>query len=168
MTERSSRCGKPSESPGWWNRGGARPVNGLRRADRTARPSRDRRVSHPLSIGARMMVRVSERTCYNVNLGGIAETAVFVPWRGKGFLFWPCPNLVNTPRRRTFFRRASLVCLAIHKGFPRQTALPDEKIPRRRSCLQGLNKASCLKPPPGPWHGPGHLPSKQHQRRIYP
>ncbi len=25
------------------------------------KPSRDRRVSHPLSIGARMMVRVSER-----------------------------------------------------------------------------------------------------------
>ena len=42
---------------------GLAPVGlGLRRADRTAyAPSRDRRDSHPLSIGARMMVRVSER-----------------------------------------------------------------------------------------------------------
>ena len=123
VTERSSRCGKPSESPGWWNRGGARPVNGLRRADRTARPSRDRRVSHPLSIGARMMVRVSERTSHDVNLGGIAETAVFVPWRGKDFFV--CPP-----------------------GFGQGRLSP--------------------KPPPGPWQGPGHLPPKQHQRRIYP
>ena len=63
VTERSNRRGRPSESPRWWERGGERPANGLRRADRTAMvPSRDRRVSHPLSIGARMMVRVSERT----------------------------------------------------------------------------------------------------------
>ena len=42
-------------------------------------PSRDRRVSHPLSIGAHMMVCVSERAFYDVNLGGIAEVNDFCP-----------------------------------------------------------------------------------------
>ena len=56
-------------------------------------PSRDRRVSHPLSIGARMMVRVSERTFVNVNLGGIAEAAAFVPCGARAFLFaFSSPN----------------------------------------------------------------------------
>lgn len=48
--------------------GGRTERNGIR-------PSRDRRASHPLSIGARMMVRerVDFPYCEEVNLGGIAE-----------------------------------------------------------------------------------------------
>ena len=92
VTERSTRCGRPSESPRRWERGGERSANGLQRADRTAHtPSRDRRASHPLSIGARMMVRVSEWTFYNVNLGGIAEAAAFVPCVGQRLFCLPFP-----------------------------------------------------------------------------
>ena len=36
VTKRSNRCGRPTESPEWWKRGGERLANGLRRADRTA------------------------------------------------------------------------------------------------------------------------------------
>ena len=55
------------------------------------KPSRDRRVSHPLSIGARMMVRVSERAFDNVNLGGIAEVQRLLSHVGgmKVFFFFP-------------------------------------------------------------------------------
>ena len=55
------------------------------------KPSRDRRVSHPLSIGARMMVRVSERAFDNVNLGGIAEVQRLLSHVGgmKVFFFSP-------------------------------------------------------------------------------
>ena len=38
-----------------------------------------------------MMVRVSEWTFFDVNLGGIAEAMAFVPWWGKGFFC--CLNL---------------------------------------------------------------------------
>ena len=65
----------------WTSEGGP---NGRKR-----RPSRDRRVSHPLSIGARMMVRVSEWTFVNVNLGGIAEAAAFVPCVGQNLFCSP-------------------------------------------------------------------------------
>ena len=58
-------------------------------------PSRDRRASHPLSIGARMMVRVSERTFFNVNLGGIAEAMAFVPWGDEGYFLFPPPLLAR-------------------------------------------------------------------------
>ena len=37
MMERSNQCRKPSESPGWCDRGGGRSVNGLRRADQKAK-----------------------------------------------------------------------------------------------------------------------------------
>ena len=35
--------------------------------------SRDRRVSHPLSIGARMMVRVSERAFYKTSIWVVSQ-----------------------------------------------------------------------------------------------
>ena len=37
------------------------------------KPSRDRRVSHPLSIGARMMVRVSERAFYKTSIWVVSQ-----------------------------------------------------------------------------------------------
>ncbi len=58
-------------------------MNGLRRADRTARdfasrPSIDRRGTHPLSGGVCLLEHINERTII-VNLGGIAEVQTFVP-----------------------------------------------------------------------------------------
>ena len=93
VTERSTRRGRPLESPRWWKRGGERLANGLRRADRTAaEPSRDRRASHPLSIGARMMVRVSERTFYTSIWVVSQKQQLLSHMWGKGFficLFLP-------------------------------------------------------------------------------
>ena len=64
------------------------------------KPSRDRRVSHPLSIGARMMVRVSERAFDNVNLGGIAEAEAFVPCGAEVFFVFKKPVAGNDPSIR--------------------------------------------------------------------
>ena len=53
-----------------------------------AQPSRDRRVSHPLSIGARMMVRVSERT-FITSIWVVSQKQQLLShvW-GKGFFYW--------------------------------------------------------------------------------
>ena len=42
-----------------------------------------------------MMVRVSERTFFNVNLGGIAEAMAFVPWGDEGYFLFPPPLLAR-------------------------------------------------------------------------
>ncbi len=42
-----------------------------------------------------MMVRVSERTFSNVNLGGIAEAMAFVPWGDEGYFLFPPPLLAR-------------------------------------------------------------------------
>ena len=52
-----------------------------------------------------------------------------------------CLEIVNTPNRRAFFRRAALLCLEIHKVFLRQIALPGEKIPCRWAYFQFSNGA---------------------------
>ncbi len=52
-----------------------------------------------------------------------------------------CLEIVNTPNRRAFFRRAALLCLEIHKVFLRQIALPGEKIPCRWAYCQFSNGA---------------------------
>ena len=50
------------------------------------KPSRDRRESHPLSIGARMMVRVSERT-YKRQFGWYRRSISFCPMSGAKAVF---------------------------------------------------------------------------------
>ena len=61
------------------------------------KPSRDRRESHPLSIGARMMVRVSERTCKR-QFGWYRRSISFCPMCGTKavFLFPFGPGTVKT------------------------------------------------------------------------
>ena len=51
------------------------------------KPSRDRRESHPLSIGARMMVRVSERT-YKRQFGWYRRSISFCPMSGAKAVFY--------------------------------------------------------------------------------
>ena len=96
MTERSSRYSELSASPQRWEGDRERQVNGLRRADRTEAEAECRAGS--FSVGTdgyppvihrdtyRWYVK-SERT-FNVNLGGIAEAAAFVPVWDRGFFYF--------------------------------------------------------------------------------
>ena len=58
--------------------------------------SRDRRVSHPLSIGTRMMVRVSE-WARKRQFGWYRRSNGFCPMWGKGFFIYETSPAVRKP-----------------------------------------------------------------------
>ena len=96
MTERSSRYSELSASPQRWEGDRERQVNGLRRADRTEAEAECSAGS--FSVGTDGYPPVIHRDTYrwyvksertiNVNLGGIAEAAAFVPVWDRGFFYF--------------------------------------------------------------------------------
>ena len=110
------------------------------------KPSRGRRESHPLSIGARMMVRVSERT-YKRQFGWYRRSISFCPMSGAKAVFYF--RLAPAQPKRSSATQTFYIF-----GGTQNEEQHDEEAPDHDSCL-------CHDPVSGRLRQQGRIPRRQ-------
>ena len=110
------------------------------------KPSRGRRESHPLSIGARMMVRVSERTCKR-QFGWYRRSISFCPMSGAKAVFYF--RLAPAQPKRSSAAQTFYIF-----GGTQNEEQHDEEAPDHDSCL-------CHDPVSGRLRQQGRIPRRQ-------